>query len=136
MHENLGKFLRLASTRGHQRPIWIDAACINQKDDGEKNHQLPLMGEIYSGAAQVMVWLGNCSEREEALTSISIIVETFENGPSDEKIFMGSWDIASLCLPSLDSPLWGDIGAIFSRAWFSRLWVMQEAHLNSIINVL
>jgi Heterokaryon incompatibility protein (HET) len=46
--------------------IWIDAICINQKDIGEKNVQVPLMGEIYASAACVIVWLG----AGDALTDI------------------------------------------------------------------
>jgi hypothetical protein len=38
--------------------IWADAICINQEDDGEKQHQIPLMAEIYAKAEYVYVWLG------------------------------------------------------------------------------
>jgi hypothetical protein len=38
--------------------IWIDAICINQNDTAEKNIQIPLMTEIYSGAVKVCVHLG------------------------------------------------------------------------------
>jgi hypothetical protein len=37
---------------------WIDAICINQRDDGERNEQVPRMGQLYSSASQVWVWLG------------------------------------------------------------------------------
>ncbi|KAI6089204.1 heterokaryon incompatibility protein-domain-containing protein [Hypoxylon rubiginosum] len=40
-------------------PVWIDAICINQNDDEEKARQLPLMGQIYSLATTVVIWLGN-----------------------------------------------------------------------------
>ena len=39
--------------------IWIDAICINQDDNEEKSKQVPLMGEIYSQAREVFVWLGD-----------------------------------------------------------------------------
>lgn len=39
--------------------IWIDALCINQGDDKEKARQIPLMGELYSRARVVLVWLGH-----------------------------------------------------------------------------
>ncbi|KAK4211302.1 heterokaryon incompatibility protein-domain-containing protein [Rhypophila decipiens] len=38
--------------------IWIDAICINQDDDDEKQRQIPLMGEIYSKAESGYIWLG------------------------------------------------------------------------------
>jgi len=37
--------------------IWIDALCINQQDNKEKEHQVLLMGEIYSNASETIVWL-------------------------------------------------------------------------------
>jgi hypothetical protein len=45
--------------------IWVDAICINQEDDGEKEHQIPLMGEIYAESEYVYVWLGNGSMKTE-----------------------------------------------------------------------
>jgi hypothetical protein len=46
--------------------IWVDAICINQRDnDYEKKQQLPLMGEIYSGAEVTYVWLGESTEKSD-----------------------------------------------------------------------
>jgi hypothetical protein len=41
--------------------IWLDAVCINQDDQVEKSRQIPLMGDIYSRAHCVYVWLGEGS---------------------------------------------------------------------------
>ncbi|CAI6340839.1 unnamed protein product [Periconia digitata] len=38
--------------------IWIDAICINQEDIKEKEHQIPLIGDIYLKSNTVYVWLG------------------------------------------------------------------------------
>lgn len=38
--------------------IWVDAVSINQDNSGEKSQQIPLLGEIYSKARGVYVWLG------------------------------------------------------------------------------
>lgn len=48
---NLFDLLQQARTRYHEMLIWIDAICINQDDDAEKNLQNLLMGKIYSKAA-------------------------------------------------------------------------------------
>ncbi|KAF2256340.1 hypothetical protein BU26DRAFT_381118, partial [Trematosphaeria pertusa] len=40
------------------RFLWINAICLNQRDDAEKAVQIPLMGEIYSEAHKVHFWLG------------------------------------------------------------------------------
>jgi hypothetical protein len=37
--------------------MWIDQLCINQEDTPERNDQVSIMGKIYRGAAQVIVWL-------------------------------------------------------------------------------
>lgn len=52
--------------------IWVDAICINQRDDQEKSWQITLMEEIYSWAAPVIVWLGRGTTRSNrALTWLS-----------------------------------------------------------------
>jgi hypothetical protein len=38
--------------------FWIDAICINQSDINERNEQVPRMGDIYSMASRVWIWMG------------------------------------------------------------------------------
>jgi hypothetical protein len=38
--------------------FWIDALSINQSNVHEQNHQVQMMGQIYSSAHSVWVWLG------------------------------------------------------------------------------
>ena len=38
--------------------LWVDAICINQKDEEEKSQQVSMMGSIYSNASQVHMCLG------------------------------------------------------------------------------
>lgn len=47
--------------------IWVDAICINQSQENntEKEQQIPLMGEMYSGAEVTYVWLGEGNERSD-----------------------------------------------------------------------
>jgi hypothetical protein len=42
--------------------LWVGAICINQEDLDEKTVQVPLMGEVYSSAELVVIWLGEVSE--------------------------------------------------------------------------
>jgi len=39
--------------------IWIDSICIDQDDAEERNHHGKMMGEVYSSAERVLVWLGS-----------------------------------------------------------------------------
>jgi Heterokaryon incompatibility protein (HET) len=137
VHENLADFLRLASRKYHHRPIWIDAICINQDDDSEKNHQIPLMGEIYSNASQVLVWLGTNSEQgDEAFRSIPIIVDGLKYARSENSTTIFPQQNPYLGIPSCTSPVWLNIGQIFCRSWFHRLWVMQEVYQSSNVILL
>ncbi len=43
--------------------IWIDAICIDQEAEIEKQHQITLMGRIFSESAKVYVWLGEANGR-------------------------------------------------------------------------
>jgi hypothetical protein len=38
--------------------IWVDAICINQFDVDERSQQVRFMGDIYSSAQEVLIWLG------------------------------------------------------------------------------
>jgi Heterokaryon incompatibility protein (HET) len=137
VHENLGNFLHRARLLQHQMPIWIDAICINQADDAEKNNQIPIMGEIYSKASQVIVWLGdNTEEQEEAFASIPRIANALDEGslPHDRDSVPTS--PAPLGIPHRHSRLWDGIMDLLSQPWFSRLWIMQEVLSNSNICVL
>ena len=46
------------------RWLWIDAVCIDQRNPEEKAIQVPLMGEIYSRAQQVLIWCGDTSDHD------------------------------------------------------------------------
>jgi len=50
--------------------LWIDALCINQDDEVEKSHQVAMMGDIYSSARQVIVWLGEADRDSRVAFSL------------------------------------------------------------------
>jgi len=56
--ENLEIALRNLRLRNKLRVLWVDAICINQNDVVEKSSQIRQMGEIYSQATEVLIWLG------------------------------------------------------------------------------
>lgn len=58
VRQNLWTALRALRWKDARRVVWVDALCINQGDDKERSHQVSQMGEIYSQASTVCVWLG------------------------------------------------------------------------------
>ncbi|TEY87375.1 hypothetical protein BOTCAL_0003g00560 [Botryotinia calthae] len=54
--------IRLSEAEQH---TWIDALSINQFEIKERNAQIEIMGQIYSGASIVIVWLGNTAENSD-----------------------------------------------------------------------
>lgn len=65
LHQGLGALRRA------KKPLvlWVDAICINQKDDDEKAHQVPLMGSLYTEAPRTVIWFGASNENIEALVA-------------------------------------------------------------------
>jgi hypothetical protein len=56
---NCGAALRRLRNATAPRMLWVDAICIDQTRNDDKNAQVPLMGEIYSAAERVLIWLSH-----------------------------------------------------------------------------
>jgi hypothetical protein len=112
--------------------IWIDAICINQSDSGEKAEQIPLMGKIYSGAQQVIVWLGEAADESDlAIKGLPSIVE----GMAKFDGLVTPSDVPFL-LTDDARRLFKAISHLTHRSWFCRTWVIQEVALAKKILVL
>jgi hypothetical protein len=106
----------LLRLRNHamQRVLWIDAICINQEDQKEKEHQIQAMANIYGNANQVIVWLGEAADdSDKALEGIRL-----------------AGDITSaFLLPEKrneKTATEGPMLALLQRPWFHRIWVSQQ----------
>lgn len=95
------------------RRIWIDFICINQRDEIEKQHQLYLMGSIYSMADTVFVWLGNSTaDTEQAFDFIREVAEIAEERVSELR-------------PRTESQLKA-VQKLLLHRWWSRVWIVPE----------
>ncbi|KAF2138824.1 uncharacterized protein K452DRAFT_233550, partial [Aplosporella prunicola CBS 121167] len=56
--ESLYEALLRRSKSGERRLLWTDGLCIDQTNLKEQGDQVARMGEIYSLASRVIVWLG------------------------------------------------------------------------------
>lgn len=59
--ENLYIALRNLRVKEEDRILWVDAICIDQKNEKERGHQVHQMGDIFSRAEQVVFWLGHAT---------------------------------------------------------------------------
>jgi hypothetical protein len=53
-----GQFEENSGDMSVKQWLWADGICINQSDDHEKNHQVPLMRNIYFKCTRMFSWLG------------------------------------------------------------------------------
>ncbi|OAL22711.1 hypothetical protein AYO22_06939 [Fonsecaea multimorphosa] len=68
LHKNLWQFLNHAwQKKSFDLLYWMDSLCLNQEDHNEIAQQVPRMGEIYSAAEEVLIWLGHDQQGEEDL---------------------------------------------------------------------
>lgn len=107
---------------------WIDAICIDQRDDKERGHQVRLMTEIYRHAVAVVVWLG--SEKGNSAAGMSLLNEVgaFINAERNANNFaakLHDWIYKTLSVHAYDAR-WKGLEQIYSRSYWERLWVIQE----------
>lgn len=103
------------------RLLWIDQICINQVNAAEKSAQVVLMGQIFSNATTVLVWLGE--EDFETARAFAFVrqmgaFEAFESVPDNSRHRNPE---------ALSDRIW--FLKLLQRPWFSRRWVIQEVAL-------
>ncbi|KAH9204699.1 heterokaryon incompatibility protein-domain-containing protein [Leptodontidium sp. 2 PMI_412] len=118
--------------------LWIDAMCIDQSTVLERNHQVGMMGKIYSQATNVIAWLGVGREDSDlamdklmefdALTTrigkdqISLSLKRYYGNELDQipdgtvPFFIATEELNAVI-------------AIANRSYWSRMWIIQEIQL-------
>jgi len=116
-----------------ERRLWIDALCIAQHDDMEKNYQIPLMGKIYESAARVIAWLGEANALTgmafEAMHEMPILYRISSAELLDRLVAISeerSSEQDSLEWALSQRNIWDEINNLYRRPYWSRLWVFQE----------
>lgn len=130
--ESAEKALRgtYSTSEGREMPVWIDALCIDQRDLTEKSHQVAIMGEVYSSASEVRVWLGDQDDTTEAaIHAISTVVDLDSDKPRQARSRTPSKGFATyLAKLQLDENREA-VHVFFDAPWFTRLWPVQEVVL-------
>ncbi|KAI1012501.1 hypothetical protein LB504_008432 [Fusarium proliferatum] len=69
------------------RVLWVDALCINQQDNTERNHQVGMMGDIFRRAERVLVWLGRPSSGWDSSVAGALeMAKKFGDNPPTSKL--------------------------------------------------
>ncbi|KAH8896638.1 hypothetical protein GQ53DRAFT_778654 [Thozetella sp. PMI_491] len=132
-----------------KRTIWIDAICINQADTSERNHQVSIIGDIYRGASQTVVWLGESSGKltpaafavlkDIATESTRVFRATSasigELSDEHNTVHISDCPDSFLEVVSTPSPLFDryqnneTVIHLFKSTWWQRVWTIQEITL-------
>lgn len=98
----------LSHLRNHslERILWVDALCIDQENQKEKEYQIQFMAKIYSQANRVVVWLGEAADNSDlALEAIRVVGAKKPTHSSENKTIQPA------------------ILSLLQRPWFQRIWV-------------
>ena len=139
---NLARALSSLTSQGLKGPFWIDAICIDQNNPAERSSQVMLMGDIYAGANEIIVWLGPASAADsDALLLHNEFMPALRAHLGDR-----SKDTSAMRSLSLDRLL--ELGILADpklleayspfrrRSWFGRAWTFQEALLATNLRYL
>lgn len=132
VHRNLYTalpYLLLHIRANGNRPIWIDALCINQADEEENIKQITLMHRIYSQAERVWAWLGisdkqdRIEEATKVLQSIceaGVEVESYDENdlPAVAKRVQESYGLSNI-----EPDVWSAVTHIVENPYHTRMWV-------------
>jgi hypothetical protein len=106
----------LQKLRSSQRTqyIWADGVCINQQDRLERESQVKLMGQVYTRALQVKIWLGP-DPTHAARRAFNFIRQY-------GRIYVHKLDIATWEDSVMD---WSPLAELVKLEYFKRIWVRE-----------
>ena len=136
------------STADRERLLWIDFACINQSNLAERGAQVAMQADVYKLASCNLVHLGeDFGEAEQAFQDIHVINEEIRAETDNFRSLLStlttlsddeSSNLVAGCVNyqlrlsskkltcTIDAEC---LTSLFSRPWFGRVWVIQEAAL-------
>jgi hypothetical protein len=151
---NLYSALFALRLENQDRPLWVDALCINQNDIEERNNQVQRMQSTYQRATRTLVWLGEADDTSdlafyllERLGGSGEEIAQFRSPPTMDfagpqydpvyglgdaerdyiayfKSFIDSLGLIGIV--DLDDNDWAALENLFSRPYWKRIWIVQE----------
>jgi hypothetical protein len=99
------------------RTLWVDAICIDQASDYERNHQVRKMRLIYAMAQRVCIWIGVGFNGSGLAFSLLKRLR--------DRIMDSNRTSSLLRIPSSFHDLL-QLSELFTQEYFFRVWVTQE----------
>jgi hypothetical protein len=124
-----------------ERIFWIDAICIDQENLEERSSQVQLMRDIYKGASQTVVWLG-----EDSLPSLRFFDflksvdsrRAWEDEDERKVVLQNQIRLQNQLATDKDVQnivrrgLYGDIA---QRDFWTRIWIVQEVAISFKVTI-
>jgi Heterokaryon incompatibility protein (HET) len=138
VRKNLMALLRCVRHSQHDCWLWIDAICIDQKSNKERNHQVKLMGKIYSNANLVVAWLESSGENGGQYKDIGYAFDFMSSATSFNTLGISMAAYCESLAPTKmvwDRPTNGMVAweddwycfAMFCKLqYWTRKWIIQE----------
>ena len=132
IRENLWNALQRLRHGHVPRVIWVDALCITQTDLLAKGKQVQIIGDIFSSASCVLVWLGeHADDGEKLFGEVHLSSDRFLQR-SPEPVHSVLMEVACSKL-FYDPVIWA---RLVLRPYWTRTWIVQELVLAKSIYVL
>jgi hypothetical protein len=110
---------RLRGVAEERRTLWIDALCINQRDNAERSQQVQIMDVVYSKAERVVVWLGEEQPSDSAaVAALKQLSQYIVSKGEDFDIKVATqdvWNAEGALMQGLALEGWEAIGSMFCK---------------------
>ncbi|OCT45078.1 hypothetical protein CLCR_05995 [Cladophialophora carrionii] len=111
IRKNLYDCLKRLRQTTTSRYLWVDAICIDQRNNNEKGAQVSIMGKIFSGAERVLVWLGEVDDGSDTILAKATKRKWWAFG-------------VSFCIPTASRKRAAH--QMSEKSYWSRTWIVQE----------
>lgn len=126
--ENLHEALQYVRKNDRKIILWVDALCIDQQNIHERTAQVSQMRDIYTGADEVLAWLGtHHTGSERVFENLQHVWEQTEvdGGESSADPYENPLVSESLNLPFNRHNRLQLVG-LLNRPYWRRIWILQE----------
>src|SRR5450432_2251321 len=109
--------------------LWLDVACIDQRDDSpEMAREIGRQAKIFRGASRVYIWLTTYKYDFVHAWALDMDknFQMMVSAGFEKRTDLGEW-IANMCRL---------VQEIITDPWFTSLWTLQESFLSPNANIL